>query len=237
MAKKQNPNYELLLLAIDQLGELANDMVFVGGCATGLLITDAAAPPIRQTNDVDAIVQVASRAEYYQLSDRLRERGFAEDTRDGAPLCRWLTTEVTLDVMPTEAAILGFSNKWYAAAIENSEIVRLHDKAQIRLVSAPYFLMTKLEAFNGRGNNDYQLSHDMEDVIAVLDGRAEIINEIRKSDAVLVNALAERLQYFLKDSRFVDAVSGHMPTDSISQSRVPTILKKLNEIVAMNSSR
>lgn len=47
-----NPNLDILIRAVDQLGDLADDMVFVGGCATGLLITDQAAPPIRITKDV-----------------------------------------------------------------------------------------------------------------------------------------------------------------------------------------
>ena len=65
MTRERNPNIDILELAVDQLGELADEMVFLGGCATGLLITDPAAPPIRATQDVDAIVQVVSRAEYY----------------------------------------------------------------------------------------------------------------------------------------------------------------------------
>lgn len=40
MARVQNPNIEILVLAISQLDELAEEMVFVGGCATGLLISD-----------------------------------------------------------------------------------------------------------------------------------------------------------------------------------------------------
>lgn len=59
--------------------------IFMGGCATGLLFTDPDAPPIRVTKDVDAIVQVYTRAEYYQLSDRLKEKGFKEDQSEGAP--------------------------------------------------------------------------------------------------------------------------------------------------------
>jgi len=50
MNNTQNPNIELLLIAAHQLGELVDEMVFIGGCATGLLITDAAAPPIRATH-------------------------------------------------------------------------------------------------------------------------------------------------------------------------------------------
>ncbi|MCW8946523.1 MAG: hypothetical protein OQK42_04895, partial [Sedimenticola sp.] len=65
MKRKQNPNLEILELAIKLLGSLSDEMVFLGGCATGLLITDPAAPPIRVTRDVDAIVQVASLAEYH----------------------------------------------------------------------------------------------------------------------------------------------------------------------------
>ncbi|TDY02868.1 hypothetical protein [Thiohalophilus thiocyanatoxydans] len=60
MAREKNPNLEILMLAVDKLGELAEEMVFLGGCATGLLITDPAAPPIRVTRDVDAIVQLAN---------------------------------------------------------------------------------------------------------------------------------------------------------------------------------
>lgn len=68
MARTQNPNLDILTLAVDQLGTLTDDMVFLGGCATGLLITDPAAPPIRVTRDVDAIVQIYSQAEYYGLA-------------------------------------------------------------------------------------------------------------------------------------------------------------------------
>ena len=88
MSRQQNPNLEIMLLAVEQLGELADQMVFLGGCATGLLITDPAAPPIRVTRDVDAIVQVASQIEYSKLSKKLRAKGFKEDLSDDAPICR-----------------------------------------------------------------------------------------------------------------------------------------------------
>ncbi len=102
MTRLQNPNLEILMTAVDQLGALADEMVFVGGCATGLLITDKAAPPIRVTCDVDAIVQVVSHADYYQLSGKLRTQGFKEDSSDNAPICRWITDNIILDVMPTD---------------------------------------------------------------------------------------------------------------------------------------
>lgn len=105
MSKEQNPNLRILELAVKRLGSLADDMVFLGGCATGLLLTDVAAPPIRITQDVDVITEVASLGDYYRLCERLRERGFSEDQSPGAPICRWLAEELGLDVMPTREEI------------------------------------------------------------------------------------------------------------------------------------
>ncbi|HEY3357939.1 MAG TPA: hypothetical protein VGQ83_32115 [Polyangia bacterium] len=63
-----------------RLGPLRNKVVFVGGAATGLLIADPAAPTPRPTQDVDVIVEVASRAEYNTaLRDQLLDLGFTED--------------------------------------------------------------------------------------------------------------------------------------------------------------
>ena len=49
---------------------------------------------------------------------------------------------------------------------------------RVRVVTAVYFCATKLEAFAGRGKHDYQSSHDLEDLMAVVDGRAELAKEI-----------------------------------------------------------
>ena len=230
MQKLKNPNVDLLMLAVDQLGSLSDEMIFVGGCATGLLITDSAAPPIRVTRDVDAIVQVLSRVEYYQLSDKLREQGFKEDASEDAPICRWISKGVILDVMPIDKEILGFGNEWYAPAAENAVLIRLPSGKQIKMVSAPYFLITKLLAFEGRGGGDYLMSHDIEDIIAVIDGRTELFSEVTQADNDLVEALTDRFKTLLKNTLFIDAISGHMPTDEISQARVSMIKEVIDKL-------
>ncbi len=112
----------------------------------------------------------------------------------------------------------------------NAEIISLAGIVDIRMVSAPYFLITKLEAFDGRGNGDYLLSHDIEDIIVVMDGRPELAEEVRQSESALVDELATRLQELLEDKQFVDAVSGYMPTDEVSQSRVERIFNTIKNI-------
>jgi hypothetical protein len=106
-----DPNRQLLVSAAELLGPLLDELVFVGGCATGLLITDPASAGIRPTIDVDTIVEVKSYAEYAVLSERLRNLGLAEDSTSNV-ICRWRKGDLLIDVMPTEERILGFSNRW-----------------------------------------------------------------------------------------------------------------------------
>ena len=225
MDRSNNSNLDMLELAVNRLGEVADDLVFLGGCATGLLLTDAAAPPIRMTQDVDAIAEVASLGDYYALSERLRGKGFSEDQNDGSPICRWMGHGVVLDVMPTNPDVLGFGNEWYQPALKAAIRMALPSGKSIRLVTAPYFLATKLAAFDGRGQGDYLLSHDIEDMVAVLDGRPEIVEEARSSDPGLREYLALRFSGLLSDSRFSSAVHGHLPADFISQQRVPIVIQ------------
>jgi hypothetical protein len=230
MRRIVNPNLEIMEIAVIRLGALAEEMVFLGGCATGLLITDAVAPPICATKDVDVISEVGSLIEYHRLSKRLRERGFSEDQSPDAPICRWRAGGILLDVMPTHPEILGFGNDWYQPAFDAAEWEELPSGRKIRMVSAPYFLATKLAAFDGRGQGDYMMSHDMEDIVAVIDGRPEIVEQVWHCDNKLRDHLQARLAALLKDDRFLEALSGHMPGDAGSQARVPIIIQRLKAI-------
>jgi predicted nucleotidyltransferase len=227
--RRDDPNIEMLQLAADGLGSLLEDVVFVGGCAAGLLITDPAAPPTRETMDVDMIVEVASSHDYHILSEKLRNRGFREDQSEGAPMCRWLYRSVKVDVMPTDSTILGFSNRWYTDAMLSARNMRLPVGINIRMVTAPFFLATKLEAFYGRGNGDYMASHDLEDLIAVLDGRDSIVSEVQNSGAVALY-LAEAYRRLLALDEFHDALPCHLPTDAASQMRVAVLIERMAAI-------
>ena len=231
MHRERNPNIQILEMAVAYLGPLADDMVFLGGCATGLLLTDIAAPPIRVTQDVDVITEVASLADYHRLSGQLRKRGFKEDQSSDAPICRWVAAGVVLDVMPTRPEILGFGNEWYQPALDAAVGVELPSGKRIRMVTAPYFLATKLAAFIGRGKGDYVTSHDIEDIVAVLDGRPEIVNEVRQVNETLRKHLMARFAALLRDKNFVAALHGHLPGDTASQARAPLVMERITGIV------
>jgi hypothetical protein len=102
-------------------------------------------------------------------------RGFQHDISREAPICRWVKDGVFVDLMPSEKGVLGFHNRWYPMAIKTAERVKLPGGEEINLVYPPVFIDTKLEAFRDRGNNDFLASHDLEDVISIVDGREDLI--------------------------------------------------------------
>lgn len=226
-------NRALLVTVASQLGELLEQLAFVGGCTTELFITDGVSRSPRPTRDVDAIVHVNTFLEYQTLSQTLRDKGFNEDSTMGAPLCRWRFQDVVLDVMPTNEAILGFTNRWYVPALETCQPYQLTEHLHIRLVRAPYFIATKLEAFFSRGDGDYMMSHDLEDIMMVLDGRPELLIEISAASAELKSSLASSFTRLLAAQDFVDSITAHLAPDPASQARRSLILEKLERVARL----
>ncbi len=97
--KAKNDNMERILHVARKLGALLERVVFLGGSATGLLITDPAVPDVRMTQDVDMIVEAATWLEYHRLEQALLEKGFDRDTSEGAPLCRWLVSRAGSSIL------------------------------------------------------------------------------------------------------------------------------------------
>jgi predicted nucleotidyltransferase len=204
-------NRALFESVVRLLVPVLDELVFVGGCTTGLFITDPAAGGVRPTKDVDAIVDVTSYAEYTTLSERLRTLGLAEDTTPGAPFCRWRHGQLIVDVMPTDATVLGFSNRWYPTAIETAQTFRIagHD---VRVVTPPLFIATKLEAFHGRGDDDVVASHD-------LDGRPEIVGDVAAASDDVRAYIGAEIRELLGNRDFTEALAGFLLPDPASQER------------------
>mgnify|MGYP001167365244 CR=1 FL=1 len=213
-----DPNRLLFEAVVRLLAPVLADFVFVGGCTTGLFVTDPAAGGIRPTMDVDAIVDVTSYAKYAALSERLRTLGLAEDVTPGAPLCRWRRGDLIIDVMPTDAAVLGFSNRWYPAALGTAETIELGGQ-QVRVVTPALFIATKLEAFHGRGGGDFVGSHDLEDIITVVDGRAEIVADVVAAADDVREYIRREVQMLLGEQDFIEALAGFLRPDPASQAR------------------
>ena len=233
----QNPNLIITEAVAKRLGPLLPDLVFVGGCATGLLITDPASAPVRPTRDVDVIGELTSYAKYAVLSDRLRALGFQEQHGHGEPICRWAVDEILLDVMPSSDAVFGFANRWYTGAIMHAREFQLSNKLAIRLVTSPFFLATKFEAFDSRGNKDFYASHDLEDIVTLLDGRKEVVEEIATSPVEVRAYLIRRFKQLLASEDFENCLPGHFQPDAVSQSRVSVVTARLRSMTSPATGR
>lgn len=228
-----DPNLTILIPIAQALGDLCESLVFVGGCATGLLLTAQRAQAIRATQDVDVVVHALSMVDYHAMERAIESRGFKHDLSPEAPICRWVWNGIALDLMPTEPGILGFHNRWYPIAVKTATRVMLPRGVEIQLITAPVFVATKFEAFHGRGNNDYLASHDLEDLITVIDGRQELIQEIQDSDQEVRHYVVMEMNKLLDDRDFLLALPGHLPGDAASQARLPELMRRVRTIAAM----
>lgn len=144
MTKSVSPNRDRLIRTARMLRPLLDEVVFVGGQVAELLVTEPAAVAIRETNDVDVIVRVTTRAAWHSLERRLDEMRFPSDISEGAPICRRRSRDgLILDVMPLDESILGFSNRWYPYALESAWSYLLAPTLAINVIGAPAFLATK----------------------------------------------------------------------------------------------
>jgi predicted nucleotidyltransferase len=222
---------ELLERAASDLGNLADEVVFVGGATLVLWITDPGAPPIRPTKDVDVIVEVTTRGGYYEFEERLRAAGFRPE---GEVICRWIHRDsgLIVDAMPADPAVLGFSNRWQREALPWAVEVTLPSGASIRAVPPPFLLATKLEAFSGRGEGDFLGSRDFADVVSLVDGREELVDEVRPAPPELRAYLAKEVRGLMGHSAFAEGVSAQLPPDGASQERAELVVApRLKEIV------
>jgi hypothetical protein len=183
--------------------------------------------------DVDAIAEIASYAEYAAFGDRLRALGFSEDASEGAPLCRWICQGTILDIMPLDERILGFSNRWYGAAMAAAVRRRLTDDLEIRIVTAPFFLATKLTAFQGRGKGELFGSRDLEDLITVIDGRDGLLAEVQAETPELRAYLGAQIHRLRTKPGFLDALPGYLLPDAASQSRIGIVQRRLQELASL----
>ena len=224
--RANDPNLPHLRQIAQALGELREQVVFVGGAVAGLLVTDPLADSVRATRDVDAVVN-ASRAGFHRIEEAVAACGFARDVSSEV-ICRWVhkASGVIFDLMPVQPEVLGFSNRWYPYAVETAVPADLGQGVVIRLVSATAFVATKLEAFASRGKGDFLSSHDLEDVLNVVDGREQLAGEMASAPAALRAFVAHTFSALLAQPDFMNVLPGLIA----EPERAGEVLARLREM-------
>lgn len=224
-----NPNLTLLVAIAQAMGPLLDQVVFVGGCATGLLLDDAGLMDVRSTEDVDAIVEVASLAGYHHLADQLMQRGFKQTMADNTPPFRWYWNRMQLDLVPLDEKVLGFANPWYQVGYASALVAEVVQGLKLRHLSAPHFLATKFEAFKDRGQNDVYLSHDLEDIMTVIEGRSSVVSDVGAAAADVSSHVGRSVAALLDMPDFRNALPGLLS----NPEREQTVNARLNQIALL----
>jgi len=224
---RPRPPIELIIAVAEKLGDLRDRVTFLGAASVTLLVTDRAARPPRATTDVDVVIDLASLQEFYELEESLRERGF-ENAVEG-PVCRFRHGFTVLDVMPTDPEIIGFSNRWYPAAVKSSRLHTLDNKTEIHLIAPACFLATKFEAFGSpdrEGHGDLLASRDFEDIVTVIDGRPSLADDCKEAEEDVRAYLHDRLSALLRERYFLEGIEAH-----VESGRAGIVAERIGAIV------
>jgi len=212
-----NFNIEMIQNVAKALGDLREQVVFVGGASVSLYLDLKVAEEVRPTEDVDVIIEIASGGDYQKLSEKLLKMKFIPDQSVGAPLCRWKYLGMTIDIMPIDEKILGFSNQFYKKGIKKKTTYQLPDGHEIFVLPLDLFLATKIDAFFNRGQDDSRMSSDLEDIVALL-------SDAKDFDSILVtqneiNYLRESFNKIFSDRSFLEAIESFSPMGTFSKIR------------------
>ena len=188
------------------LGDLRDEVVFVGG-ATVSLYVDRMAEEVRPTEDIDIVVELWAHKDYAAIDERLRKMGFVND-QDSGVICRYIVQGIIVDVMATGENALMFTNRWYADGFKNTMNYQI-DENSIKIFTPPYFIASKLEAFKGRGGNDGRTSTDFEDIIYVLENRRAIWDELKSANEDVRTYLQDEFRNLLTVEHFEEWVDVH----------------------------
>ncbi|GGI87844.1 hypothetical protein [Legionella impletisoli] len=179
-------NIESLTIIAHRLGNLCDEVTFVGGCVTGLLITDKAAPDVRFTVDVDCIINVITRTGYYALAEKLCQKGFKELMFGNHPICRWDCDGILVDVMPVDESV------------------------------------------------DFLLSHDLEDIISLVDGRSEIVEDVSQASQSVRQYLSQEFAQLMNNENFLQALPGHLNYSNEIFVREKIVKERINAIIDLD---
>lgn len=211
----------------NNLADLKNRVVFVGG-ATVSLYADRQTLEVRPTDDVDVIIELINYNDRAKLEEKLRSIGFQHDM-ESTVTCRFKIQGVIVDIMPTTPDSIGFSNQWYPEGFKNAIEYKIDNRNIVKILSSPYFIATKLEAFKGRGDDDGRTSQDFEDIVFVLENRQTIWEELNSTKGEIKNYLINEFKQLKDNVNLFEWIDCHVELGSPPASYF--ILDKIEKYV------
>jgi predicted nucleotidyltransferase len=222
-------NNAIIERVANALGELNEKVIYVGGATVSLYINDPAADDVRPTKDVDISIKVASFVELEDIREQLTDKGFIQSS-DLDVICRFKLEDILVDVMATKPIAWAPANPWFEKGFEKLEKTKVND-ITIQIMPITFFLASKFTAFHDRGGNDPRFSHDLEDIVYILDNRTDwhqiLINE---PDQEVKEFLINEFRNILTSNKIKEAILGNLFYET-QDKRFSMIMDKVNKVV------
>jgi len=223
----------MIVTVAKALGELVSEVVFVGGAAVSFYLDTDLGQPSELTNDIDCVVEVINYGEFQKLENKLQAKGFRPSLEkyDGQIICRKKLGNLKVDFMPTDAEVLSFGNPWFADGYKNKVQIAVGE-FNLWFFNLPYFVASKLEAFNSRGEKygDIRESKDLEDIALLLNGCNTLEEQVLSSDENVKVFIVSSFNVWLNQwDIYSEALMGALPGHGVHK-KLDKIHEKLSRL-------
>lgn len=227
MLKNKTINLGIVKKVAHALGELNEQVAYVGGATVSIYADDPAADDVRPTKDIDIILHIVSFGELTAFQEKLGQKGIHPDP-ESKVICRFTYDDVLIDVMSTKEIGWAPSDPWFGPGFQNLVPYAVDTETTVRIFPVAYFLATKFSAFADRGK-DPRTSKDFEDIVYVLDNRLNVVKEIREASMDVREYLRDKLKNFLDES-MTEGISAHLSRFS-DEDRLGMLREKVKAIL------
>ncbi len=225
--KNKKVNEEIIKKIAHALGDLNNQVVYVGGAVVSLYADDLAADDVRPTKDIDIFLEIASYGKLAMLQEEIAKKGFYPARGEGI-MCRFKYEDILIDIMATKEVGWAQADIWFEPGMKKLEKFQIADKS-INILHISYFLATKFNAFHDR-KDEARVSRHFEDIVYVLDNSINLVKDIISSPDDVRNFLIQEFKEIVKPE-YKEAILAHLFYESQTE-RYKLLIEKLNRIIS-----
>jgi len=234
-ADARSKNVSMLRAVASAMGDIRDSVVFLGGTVLPHLLTDELSRFVRPAKDVDFIIDFKKKEDLLNFEDALWERGFKK-VSNGA-VSSWILGRIRIDALPGDPEVLTFNNQWCGEAMRYAQRIHIGDDLRVNAISAPYYLGTKLNAFDRRGFGNFADSKDIFDILLIFAGHDAIETEIEcHTSRVFKDFLCEKLNRIRTGSDDFSRVAAcAFQTEAVLKRHMPEAVSRMHKVIDLTS--
>jgi hypothetical protein len=219
-------------LLLERLERAATDleivqlpMVVVGGAAMALYVEGDGISQLRETRDVDVMVEAASIDEFAALETRLRAAGFTQRPAAKAPRCRWFKDDMQYDIV--DVRMDHPDDVWARPTGDGIERRSLPSGRELPMLSPGRFLAAKTAALRDRGGSRWYESSDFEDIVLLLESHTDLPQWLAGTPIDAARAVSEWAADALRKPELREEIEATITRGPDLDERVDTVFDKL----------